>query len=308
MLVAKPLLLPLLLALRLRKLGCIQAKVGDRLPVELTRRLQLLAVLELLHGTRGFVAPASICRPGLETVLIERLLDLLYLASRHALGRDGLGIFGGLLPAVLLALSTLLVLLTLTTLPVLRVVLLHLLRLLTLRWLLIAIVVIIGVGGSERRGRGQHGGRKQGDSEFSHDDYPLMIILVFNARETALLLEHQQARGENPLRLARWVNISTPPFRAALMCYRVGRCVNRKCVCGQLRPHHSDWCDDRSRSGNCSRNRGSNDDSPGQHARLRGPHRIRRHLPRSQFHRVPAEQRLSGCVGSWCISSGQYFL
>src|SRR6185437_13938223 len=69
MLVAKPLLLPLLLALRLRKLGCIQAKVGDRLPVELTRRLQLLAVLELLHGTRGFVAPASICRPALKPSL-----------------------------------------------------------------------------------------------------------------------------------------------------------------------------------------------------------------------------------------------
>lgn len=32
------------------KLGYIQTEVGDRLLVELTRRLQPLALLELLHG------------------------------------------------------------------------------------------------------------------------------------------------------------------------------------------------------------------------------------------------------------------
>ena len=63
-------------SLLLRELRRIQAEVGDGLPVELPGRRQLLALLELLQSALGLVAPASVSRARLETVLDERLLNL----------------------------------------------------------------------------------------------------------------------------------------------------------------------------------------------------------------------------------------
>jgi hypothetical protein len=118
--VAMPLLL---LALRLREFGRVQTEVGDRLFIKLSRRLHLLALLELLHGVLGFVAPASIRPSGLEAVFVERLLDLTHVAARQALWGDRLAILRRLLLVILL------VLLILGILLVLMLILLHLLPL-----------------------------------------------------------------------------------------------------------------------------------------------------------------------------------
>lgn len=148
----------LLHALGLREPRCVQAEVRHCLLIELSGRMQLLALLELLHGVLGLVAPASIRPASLEAVLVERLLDLPYLASRQVLRRDRLIVLRGLLLAVLLGLlipGVLLVLLALSTLSlVLLTWLLALLRLLPLR--LLPIVV----GCSEGRGRSEHSGRE----------------------------------------------------------------------------------------------------------------------------------------------------
>ncbi|WP_245312861.1 hypothetical protein [Bradyrhizobium macuxiense] len=112
---------PLLLALRLLELGCIQSKVCDRLLIRLSGRLELLALLELLHGAFGFVAPASVRGACLETVLVEGLLNLPDFASRRRL--DRLVVLSRLLLAILLIL---LMLPVLGVLLVLLLVRLHL--------------------------------------------------------------------------------------------------------------------------------------------------------------------------------------
>ena len=61
-------LLLLLLGLRLRELGGIQTKVSNCLLVKLPGSLELLALLELLHGVLSFAAPASVRATGLEAI------------------------------------------------------------------------------------------------------------------------------------------------------------------------------------------------------------------------------------------------
>jgi hypothetical protein len=81
----------------LGELRCIQAEVSDGLLIELSGCLQLLALLELLHGVRRLAAPASVGWACLEAILVQRPLNLPHLTARQAVGGYGLVILGSLL-------------------------------------------------------------------------------------------------------------------------------------------------------------------------------------------------------------------
>jgi hypothetical protein len=75
----------LLLIARLRELGTIQSEIGNGLLIELSVRLDLLALLELLDSVLGLATPAAVGRTGLEPVLVKRLLNLPDLPARQVL-------------------------------------------------------------------------------------------------------------------------------------------------------------------------------------------------------------------------------
>ena len=71
-------------ALLPRKFRRSQTKVSNRLPAKLAVSAQVLALLKLLNCTASLGPPTPIGRSGLESVLIERLLNLSDLASGQA--------------------------------------------------------------------------------------------------------------------------------------------------------------------------------------------------------------------------------